>query len=206
MDHRPSLLVMSLVPKIWGVNTYKPATQLYTSGLVTETCWPLSSTEVVGETLVITCSWRNSAWQWKNWVHLPMRCGVCNGKKPNENTKKKRNLLELPFNSRKVTISLNKVKNAFIFTSATIIPAVIGSGTQCSWKQSCRKSLCGLWPKFLWLPNTRFCLLTQCVGKSRRKTERCWCQWQWSLCQEWWKIKEMALTYHDYSDGYIAWS
>lgn len=171
MAHSPSLLVMSLVPKIWGVSTYKPATQLYSSCLVTKTCWPLSSTEVVGETLVITCSWRNSGWHWKNWVHLPMYCGVCNGKKSDQNMKNS-NLLELPFDSRNVTISLNKVKNAFIFTSTTIIPAVIATGTQCSWKQSGRNSIHDLWPKFLWLPNTMFCLLTTMCWEKQEENRK----------------------------------
>lgn len=139
---------------------------------------------------------------WKNWVHLSMHCGLCNGRKLRGH--KKSQFVRVPIWFQKSYIRLNKVKNPSIFTSVTIISAVFATGTQCSWKQSRIISvISGPNSSGSHTPCSAF--WTQCVGRSRRKTERCWCQWQWSPCCEWWKIK-MALTHHDYCDDYIAWS
>lgn len=68
--------------------------------------------------------------QWKNWVHLPMHCGVCNGRKLRRHQKSL--FVRVPIWFQKSYASLNKVKNASVFTSVTIISAVIATGTQCS--------------------------------------------------------------------------
>lgn len=67
--------------------------------------------------------------QWKNWVHLPLHCGVCNGRKSGGHQNSQ--VFRIPISFKKSYSSLNKVKNASVF-SVTIISAVIATGTQCS--------------------------------------------------------------------------
>lgn len=76
-------------------------------------------------------------------------------------------MFKLSFDSRNVTISLAKVKTAFIFT----IPTVVVTGAQCCWNKSGGNSG-NLWPQFLWLSHYMSCILTSLRWEKQEESRK----------------------------------